>query len=431
MISREAFDAYDRALAQNADMAVDELDAIFAEYLSTITQDDLRSTLAELMPALAEKYGSRAAAAAKEFYLEERSAMEDAGEFEPIAAGADGDSIRRASLAAIERSASLKSLNASLDGILVRHVNAAADETVVWNARSDPARPKWALVPSAGACGFCLLIASRGFDYASKEKVARHDHCKCTTVVDFSDDPALEGYDLGEVQGLYKDAKESMDDGELYREWEEAKSSDPRVGSFDNFKRNRIAAKMGSAAAESRLRAETARNVDAAKGLSGYTAENLDVSALGKGELKRLVNGRPLEWAGYVRLSELGYRQALLHESRGASANIDTRLTIGGAERYYDLKTILGGTGAVRRRLTECRSKWARLSAPGATVPEGIDIDGLGLPRAIVDNRFSKIDDSAAARKIRETISRLRGGEFPIEEVILIKRDGTAETITP
>lgn len=246
MISRERFGRYAVALSRNAEMAIEELDGIFAEYLSAIAQEDLEALLSELMPALADKYGRRAAAVAKEFYAEFRAAMEDAREFEPVARGADADSVRRASLSALRDSSSMRALNSTLAGILVRHVNGAADETMVWNARSDPAHPKWALVPRSGACGFCLLIASRGFDYSSSGKVARHNNCKCATVVDFSDDPALEGYDPSALQRLYREAKGSIDNDGLYDEWREAKAADPKTGTFDNFKRNRLAARMAS-----------------------------------------------------------------------------------------------------------------------------------------------------------------------------------------
>ena len=53
-----------------------------------------------------------------------------------------------------------------------------------------------------------------------------------------------------------------------------------------------------------------------------YRADNLDLSKLAPGELKRMQKYHPLEWKSYVHLSERGYGQALLSEQGNASANI-------------------------------------------------------------------------------------------------------------
>ena len=55
----------------------------------------------------------------------------------------------------------------------------AAKECTIANAKNDPLRPRWALVPTGDeTCAYCIIIASRGFDYDDKETAA-HTHANC------------------------------------------------------------------------------------------------------------------------------------------------------------------------------------------------------------------------------------------------------------
>jgi len=55
----------------------------------------------------------------------------------------------------------------------------AAKECVIANAKKDPKRPKLALVPTGNeTCSYCIILASRGFDYDSEE-TASHTHENC------------------------------------------------------------------------------------------------------------------------------------------------------------------------------------------------------------------------------------------------------------
>lgn len=75
----------------------------------------------------------------------------------------------------------------------------AAADSVTANARRDPLKPKWARVPSGvETCSFCLMLASRGFVYASEKTAAGryhgHDGCDCRIVPGW-DGMTVEGYD--------------------------------------------------------------------------------------------------------------------------------------------------------------------------------------------------------------------------------------------
>ena len=95
-----------------------------------------------------------------------------------------------------------------LQGAADRMLMGRAESVLEAHARADPDKPLWAIVPQPGACAFCLTVASRGFKYRSESAAGRqrHDGCRCTPVVDHdTKNPALEGYDIKELEDLYDD----------------------------------------------------------------------------------------------------------------------------------------------------------------------------------------------------------------------------------
>ena len=88
-------------------------------------------------------------------------------------------------------------------------VRRSANNSVVANGWNDPAKPKYARVPTgAETCDFCLMLASRGFVYRSESTAAiDHTHSRC-------DCRAVPGWDGDEVEGYDPDA--------IYDEWQDA-----------------------------------------------------------------------------------------------------------------------------------------------------------------------------------------------------------------
>jgi len=72
----------------------------------------------------------------------------------------------------------------------------AAAQTCLSNARRDRRKPRFARVPAGGeTCDFCLMLASRGFVYAS-EQAASHAHANCDCrVVPSWNSFGIRGYD--------------------------------------------------------------------------------------------------------------------------------------------------------------------------------------------------------------------------------------------
>ena len=95
---------------------------------------------------------------------------------------------------------------AALAARAVQRAMGYADATIQGNAMADPAHPRWALVPHAGACDWCRMIGSRGFVFKSSATAGaeRHPSCRCIPVADFSDSPALDGYDPAALYDEYR-----------------------------------------------------------------------------------------------------------------------------------------------------------------------------------------------------------------------------------
>lgn len=89
-------------------------------------------------------------------------------------------------------------------------IKKAAGDCLMDNALRDPAKPKFARVPTgAETCNFCIMLASRGFVYDSAESAGAldhwHPHCDCRIV------PSWKAHT---VSGYNPDR--------LYRQWKES-----------------------------------------------------------------------------------------------------------------------------------------------------------------------------------------------------------------
>ena len=91
-----------------------------------------------------------------------------------------------------------------------RLVKMAGVDTTMQNAIRDHA--EWAWIPSGDTCSFCIALASRGWQPASKSQLkgnhAEHIHanCDCTFAIRFGDDTDVQGYDPSEYLAMYNDA---------------------------------------------------------------------------------------------------------------------------------------------------------------------------------------------------------------------------------
>lgn len=99
-------------------------------------------------------------------------------------------------------------------------VGRAANRTTIHNAERDYSKGvRYARVPTGKeTCGFCLMLASRGFDYTSRKAAGDmgfafnhfHDRCDCRVVAG-DELTTVEGYDPDWLYDVYLDARSTID----------------------------------------------------------------------------------------------------------------------------------------------------------------------------------------------------------------------------
>lgn len=209
-ITRQEWNNYIALLRRLDDRASAEMLAfitpIKAQYdAGLINSKDFRQALIEYAHALATKYGEGAGEAACEMY-EATAALQ--GVTVPPAVPAQTATIEETAKAV---NGTLKTGNPDVVAQSVgRLVKMAGVDTMMQNALRDGA--EWAWIPSGDTCAFCIMLASNGWQRASKKALknghAEHIHanCDCTYAVRFNDGLEYEGYDPDKYLDMYYDA---------------------------------------------------------------------------------------------------------------------------------------------------------------------------------------------------------------------------------
>lgn len=208
MVDSEIYDAYKSALSGCSESAARAVKVLVETCEGA---NDFEKALEEGYASVVKTFGNAAAQVALELYVSLRAASGVTEPYEPKAYPPDVDNLLP--YEAAQAVASTLGDPAKLADLLAtkstQHVLEHADQTIYSNALRDPARPKWAIVPNPSACDWCLMLGSRGFEYAreSTAKSARHANCKCTPVVDFDTrNPALDGYDPESLYDYYSES---------------------------------------------------------------------------------------------------------------------------------------------------------------------------------------------------------------------------------
>lgn len=96
-------------------------------------------------------------------------------------------------------------------GAATRWVKMAASDTTLHNAMRDGAQFAW--IPFGDTCPFCLMLASRGWQYMSKKALkgghAEHIHSNCDCQYTIRHDPRMtvSGYDPDKYLSMYRNAE--------------------------------------------------------------------------------------------------------------------------------------------------------------------------------------------------------------------------------
>lgn len=192
-----------------------ELQAFFATV--DLTQPELvRDLLLDFVPALVREYGDVAATIAAEWYEQVRAGQVGGAYNAVTSAGVAEDAVTggvRYAAGHLFTDNPLGTL-ALISGALQRYVSYSSRDTVARNAGRDPARPRFARVPTgAKTCAWCTLLASRGFVYLTRDTAGAtedyHDDCDCQAVAEFDKDAHhIDGYDPDALYDMYMAARE-------------------------------------------------------------------------------------------------------------------------------------------------------------------------------------------------------------------------------
>lgn len=210
----------------------------------TITLEEYQNAAIDYAYALATKYGEGAGSAACELY----DAIADLqGANVPPAVPADTATVSEAAKAVV---GTMKTGNDNIVASSVgRMVKLVGVDTIQKNALRDGA--EWAWIPMGDTCAFCLTLASRGWQKASKKAIkgghAEHVHanCDCTYAIRFKPNIDVEGYDPKKYLDMYYDADGGTPQErinamrrEFYKENKEAINAQKRSAYAKRMERN-------------------------------------------------------------------------------------------------------------------------------------------------------------------------------------------------
>ena len=174
-----------------------------------------RADIIDYAVALSGKYGEATASLAAEMYDE--TAMLSGVIVPPaeVAAPASYDEIAKA----INGVTKNLTTNENIASVVGRYVKRAGADTTLKNAKRDNAEYAW--IPAGDTCIFCLMLASNGWQKASKASMqgghATHIHanCDCTYMVRFDSKSDVRGYNPNKFKEMYKYADGSTSDQKI------------------------------------------------------------------------------------------------------------------------------------------------------------------------------------------------------------------------
>lgn len=202
-ISHESWNKFINRLSAISTKAADELRR-FIDSRGGLDAID-RYALIDFAYGLSTKYGEAAGALAAEMYDAVALASDVAL---PSALPAETASIGEVAKAI---NGTLKTGNAEIVASSVyRLVKMTGVDTTMQNALRDGA--EWAWIPSGDTCAFCITLASRGWQKASKSALkgghAEHIHanCDCTYAIRFDRKTDVQGYAPNRYLRMYENA---------------------------------------------------------------------------------------------------------------------------------------------------------------------------------------------------------------------------------
>lgn len=207
-ISDKAWTRYIVRLRNLSNKAADELIKFIMNGHDPYLDPSVTKEVIDYAYALATKYGEGAGALAAEMY---DALAELSGKVLPPAVPAATAKYGEVAKAVYGTKLQSKDPQVMANAI-GRLVKMASADTMQQNALRDGA--EWAWIPRGDTCAFCIMLASNGWQRASKKAVKNghamhvHANCDCTYAIRFSPDVEVEGYNDGEeYRKMYNNAE--------------------------------------------------------------------------------------------------------------------------------------------------------------------------------------------------------------------------------
>lgn len=201
-ISSTAWEKYIQLLRKVNDKAAELIRTYLEANQIPQTQKEMNA-LIEYAYAVSTKYGEAAAAAAAGMYdgVAAASGM-------TLAPAVPAPTPEMSEVAKAVVGTSKTENEEIISGAIGRLVKQTGVDTTMQNAIRDGA--EWAWIPMGDTCAFCITLASRGWQRASKKALksghAEHIHanCDCTYAVRFNSRTNVAGYDPDKYYDMYK-----------------------------------------------------------------------------------------------------------------------------------------------------------------------------------------------------------------------------------
>ena len=220
-------DQYAAALRGVAVLTGRQVEVLFRGAVTGKPDKDTAALLRDL-PDAVDQFGIMSGEIAAAYYDEARSAAGNPIDFLATPSGlATAEQVAASIRWAVgpmwtsdDYDAALGRLTAAMERLTLQ----PGRRTIIDSAVSDRIKVGWARTPEPGACGFCLMLASRGAVYRSKSTASiagngprvgqsYHDNCRCTPA------PVFEGEPVPEInqrlQQIWRDNKAGTTDAEI------------------------------------------------------------------------------------------------------------------------------------------------------------------------------------------------------------------------
>lgn len=199
-----------------------------------------RNEIVNYAYALATKYGEASASLAADMYdtvaILSKASVPEAVVAETAKIGDVGKAIN----GALKYSEDIEYVSAVV-GRLVKQVS---QDTTLQNALRDGAEFAW--IPAGETCAFCLTLASRGWQRASRNAIknghAEHIHanCDCCYCIRFNENTNVAGYHPEEYLKIYQDADGRTPTERINAMRREAYAIDKKTEGTDNSELIRV-----------------------------------------------------------------------------------------------------------------------------------------------------------------------------------------------